>query len=64
MSNSGRYFESLDPVAREQYKQKISLLNLTGDNGPYSHKASKNSVQHVTWVWPAVEFELILLLNR
>ena len=26
----------------------------------YNDKASKNSVQHVARVWPAVEFELIL----
>ena len=46
MSNSDRYFESLDPDAKEQYKRNcMSLLNLTGDNGPYNDKASKNSVQ-------------------
>ena len=48
MPNSGRYFESLNPVAKEQYIEKLSLLNSTGDNGPYSDKVSKNSVHHVT----------------
>ena len=47
MPNSCRNFESLCPVAKEQYIEKLSLLNLTGDTGPYSNKASKNSVHHV-----------------
>ena len=47
MPNSGQYFEPLNPVTKEQYIEKLSLLNSTGDNGPYSNKASKNSVHHV-----------------
>ena len=42
--------------------RKLSQLNLTGDNGPYSDKALKNSVQHVVRVWPAVEFEATISL--
>ena len=47
MLNSDRYFESLNPVAKEQYVEKLSLLNLTEDTGLYSDKALKNSVHHV-----------------
>ena len=47
MSDSSRYFGPLKAVAKEQYIEKLSLLNSTGDNGPYSDKASKNSVHHV-----------------
>ena len=42
MPNSGPYFKSLNPVVKEQYKE-----NLTGDNGPYSDRASRNTVYHV-----------------
>ena len=60
MLNSGRYFEPLNPVAKEQYIEKLSLLKSTGDNGPYNEKALKNSVHHAALrVWSAVEFELI-----
>ena len=45
--NSGRYFKPLSPIAKEQYIEKLSLLNSTGDNGPYSERVSKNSVHHV-----------------
>ena len=44
MPHSGRYFGPLNPVAKEQYIEKLLLLNSTGDNGPYSDKASKNSI--------------------
>ena len=44
---SERYFEPLNPVVKEQYIEKLLLLNSTGDNGPYSDKTSKNSVHHV-----------------
>ena len=47
MPNSHQYFEPLNLVAKEQYIEKLSLLNSTGDNGPYSDKALKNSVHHV-----------------
>ena len=47
MLNSGQYFESLNTVAKEQYIEKLLLLNLTGDTGLYSVKASKNFVHYV-----------------
>ena len=46
MPTSGWYFEQLNLVAKEQYIEKLSLLNSTGDNGLYSDEASKNSVHH------------------
>ena len=46
MLNYGRYFEPSNPVAKEQYIEKLSLLNSTGDNGPYSDKVLKNFVHH------------------
>ena len=48
MPNSGQYFEPLNPVDKEQYIEKLSLLNSAGDNGPHNDKASKNSVHQVT----------------
>ena len=36
MPNFYQYFESLCSVAKEQYIEKLSLLNLTGDSGPYT----------------------------
>ena len=41
-------FRTIKPCRyKEQYIEKLSLLNSTGDNGPYSDKALNNSVHHV-----------------
>ena len=60
MTNSGRYFEPLNPIAKEQYIEKLSLLNLTGDNGPYIDKKSNNSVP----CRPGCGLLCLFLLNR
>ena len=56
MLNSGRYFEPLNPITKEQYIEKLLLLNSTGDNGLYS---PRTLFTMSPWVWSAVEFEVI-----
>ena len=50
------YYNSLDPIARERYKEKLKLLGLSTLEDPYELWNSDRFVVESMSLWPPVEY--------